>query len=108
MSFLHNIAEQKIREAIENGEFDNLELAGKPMDLTEYFSAPPELRISFHLLKNAGVIPEELELLNSIHRITQHIQSDLTSDEKERLTREKILLQNKYNMLKEHRLLSRE
>ena len=108
MSFFHRIAEQKIRQAIENGEFDNLELAGKPLDHNEYFSATPELRIGFHLLKNAGVIPEELELLNSIHRITKHIQSALTSDEKERLIRENILHQNKYNMLKEHRLLGRE
>ena len=105
MSYFQRIAEQKIQEAIRNGEFDNLEGSGKPLDHSDYFSAPPELRMSFHLLKNAGIVPEEVELLNSIHRITGHIKSSLTSDEKERLTREKVLLQNKYNMLKEQRVL---
>ena len=105
MSYFQRIAEQKIQEAIRNGEFDNLEGSGKPLDHSDYFSAPPELRMSFHLLKNAGVVPEEVELLNSIHRITAHIKSTLTSDEKERLTREKVLLQNRYNMLKEQRVL---
>jgi hypothetical protein len=105
MSYFQRIAEQKIQEAIRNGEFDNLEGSGKPLDHSDYFSAPPELRMSYHLLKNAGIVPEEVELLNSIHRITRHIKSTLTSDEKERLTREKILLQNKYNMLREQRAL---
>jgi len=108
MSYLHKIAEQKIQEAIRNGEFDHLEYAGKPLDHSDYFNAPPELRMSFHLLKNAGIVPEELVLLNSIHRITGHIKSALSSDEKERLTREKVLLQNKYNMMKEHRVLRGE
>jgi len=105
MSYFQRIAEQKIQEAIRNGEFDNLEGSGKPLDHSDYFSAPPELRMSFHLLKNAGVVPEEVELLNSIHRITGHIKSALSSDEKERLTREKVLLQNRYNMMKEQRIL---
>ena len=105
MSYFQRIAEQKIQEAIRNGEFDNLEGSGKPLDHSDYFSAPPELRMSFHLLKNAGVVPEEVELLNSIHRITGHIKSALSSAEKERLTREKVLLQNRYNMMKEQRIL---
>lgn len=105
MSYFQRIAEQKIQEAIRNGEFENLEGFGKPLDHSDYFSAPPELRMSFHILKNAGIVPEEVELLNSIHRITKHINSSLTSDEKERLIREKILLQSKYHMLKEKRIL---
>ena len=108
MSYFQRIAEQKIQEAIKNGEFDDLEFAGKPLDHSDYFSAPPELRMSFHILKNAGVVPEEVELLNSIHRITKHIKSALTSDEKERLRREKVLLQDKYNLMKEHRVLRGE
>lgn len=105
MSYFQRLAEQRIREAIHNGEFDNLEGFGKPLDHSDYFNAPPELRAGFHLLRNAGVVPEEVQLLNSIHRITGHIRSALTADEKERLQREKVLLQNKYNILRDQRLI---
>jgi hypothetical protein len=105
MSYFEKIAEQRIREAIERGDFDHLELAGKPLDLSDYFNAPPELRAAFHILKNAGVVPEEVELLNSIHRIKGHIKSDLTSDEKERLIREKVLLETRLDMMRELALI---
>lgn len=103
MSYFQRLAEQKIRMAIENGEFDNLELAGKPIDHSEYFDAPPELRAGFHLLRNAGVVPEEVGLLDSIHRIREHLRSTLNKEEKERLTRERVLLETRYNMLREQR-----
>jgi hypothetical protein len=34
LSFIEKIAEQKIRQAMENGEFDNNPLAGKPLPPT--------------------------------------------------------------------------
>jgi Domain of unknown function (DUF1992) len=34
------VAEQKIREAIQAGEFDNLPNAGARLDLEEYFAMP--------------------------------------------------------------------
>ena len=105
MSYFRKLAEQKILEAIERGDFDNFELAGKPLDLSDYFDAPPELRACYHILRNAGVVPEEVELMNSIHRITKHIRSGLTKDEKERLTREKVLLQTRLDMIRERRLI---
>jgi hypothetical protein len=104
MSYFQQLAEKKIREAIENGEFDHLEGSGKPLDHSDYFSAPPEMRIAFHILKNAGVVPEEVNLMNSIHRLTDHIRSALTPEEKERLVRKKTLLQNRLNIMKERRL----
>lgn len=105
MSYFQRIAEKRIQEAIEKGEFDHLEGSGKPLDHSDYFNAPRELRMSFHILKNAGVVPEEVHLLNNIHQLTTHIQSALTPEEKERLIREKTILQNKLNMLKECRLI---
>ena len=105
MSYFQRLAEQKIREAIERGDFDRMELAGKPLDHGDYFNAPAELRAGYHILRNAGVVPEEVELLNSIHRIRKHIRSALTADEKERLTREKVLLQTRLDIIREQRLL---
>jgi hypothetical protein len=105
MSYFQRIAEQRIREAIEKGAFNHLEGYGKPLDHSEYFNAPAELRAGFHLLRNAGVVPEEVGLLNDIHRITRHIKSAISKEEKERLIRERTLIQTRYNILKETRMI---
>lgn len=36
MNVLRKIAEKKIREAMERGEFDNLSGSGRPLDLEEF------------------------------------------------------------------------
>jgi hypothetical protein len=66
MDIFAKIAEQRIREAIENGEFDNLEGMGKPLDFSEDVWIPQDLRMSYRILKNAGCLPPELELRNEI------------------------------------------
>jgi len=60
------IAENKIREAMQEGEFDNLPGAGKPIDLDGYFKLPEHLRVAFSILKSANCVPAEVELLNEI------------------------------------------
>lgn len=64
------IAENKIRQAIADGEFDRLPARGA-IDLEEYFKLPSELRLAYSVLKSAGCIPEEVELLNEISRLEQ-------------------------------------
>lgn len=70
---LSHIAENRIREAIAKGEFENLPGAGKPLRLEEYFSTPEDLRVAFSILKNANCLPAEVELLNEISRLEQAI-----------------------------------
>ncbi len=63
---LKRIVENRIREAIEAGEFDNLPGRGKPIDLEDYFATPEELRMAYSILKSANCRPEEVELLNEL------------------------------------------
>lgn len=63
------IAENRIREAIEQGHFDNLPGAGEPLNLEDYFSAPEDLRMAYSILKNVNCRPAEVELLNEIARV---------------------------------------
>ncbi len=63
---LEKLLDEQIRNAIENGEFDNLKGAGKPLDLDEYFAAPADVRAAWSLLKNNDFIPEEVGLLKQI------------------------------------------
>lgn len=69
------LAEERIREAIENGLFDDLTGKGKPLDLTDYFNTPVADRIAFSVLKNAGVIPPEMELLKETDRLERLLHS---------------------------------
>jgi hypothetical protein len=61
---LEFIAEQRIAEAIANGELDDLPGAGRPLDLDDDALIPEELRLAHRILKNAGYVPPELETLN--------------------------------------------
>jgi hypothetical protein len=74
MSF-SRIAENRIREAMEQGEFDNLPGAGQPVNLDDYFSTPEDLRMACSVLKNANCRPLEVELLNEIARLEQAVAS---------------------------------
>lgn len=76
MGILEKIAEERIKKAIEEGTFDNLEGFGKPVDNSEYFNAPPDQRISWHILKNAGVVPEEVSLRRQIYDLYSSISQE--------------------------------
>lgn len=62
MDALTHLAEARIREAIARGELDDLPGKGRPLELEDLSRVPEELRAGFLLLKNAGFLPEELEL----------------------------------------------
>ena len=68
------IAENRIRDAMQAGEFDNLPGAGKPIDLDGYFTLPEHLRVAFSILKSANCVPAEVELLNEIAALEQRLQ----------------------------------
>jgi len=93
--------EAAIREAIERGDFENLKGKGKPLNLNEYFDTPEEVRLGYSILKNAGYIPEEMELLNQISELRDEIKA--TTDKTKRIELQKKLhdAQLKYNLLME-------
>jgi hypothetical protein len=79
VSFLHRIAEQRILEAQRDGAFDNLPGKGKPLELEDLSWVPEDLRIGYHVLKNAHVLPPEVELLKDIHSLEdllKHVEDE--------------------------------
>lgn len=62
------LAEERIKDAIERGELDNLPGAGRPLELEDDSRLDPELRMAYKVLKNAGYTPPELDLRNEIVR----------------------------------------
>jgi DnaJ family protein C protein 28 len=61
MNRLESMAEKRLREAIENGEFDDLPGKGEPIDLRENPFEDPDLRTVHRLLRNAGFAPAWIE-----------------------------------------------
>jgi hypothetical protein len=79
---LDKAVEAIIREAQERGDFDNLPGRGKPIDLGAYFDTPAEVRNAYATLKNAGMVPAEIELLQDIAALKERLTA--VSDERER------------------------
>jgi DnaJ homolog subfamily C member 28 len=61
MNRLESLTEKRLREAIENGEFDDLPGKGEPLDLQENPFEDPDLRMVHRLLRNAGFAPAWIE-----------------------------------------------
>ena len=79
VSFLQNVAEQRILEAQRKGEFDNLPGKGKPLELEDLSWVPEDLRTCYHVLKNAHVLPPEVELLKDVHileDLLKHVEDE--------------------------------
>ena len=87
MSF-DRIVEAIIKEAMERGEFDNLPGKGKPIDLTEYFETPEEVRIAYSVLKNAGMTSREVDLLKEIAELKQVREALLDEKKKQEIDKQ--------------------
>lgn len=71
MQFLEAIAERRIREAQERGEFDGLPGAGAPLQLEDDALVAQELRAAYRMLRNAGFVPPEIEPHRELRQIEQ-------------------------------------
>src|SRR3954453_12004702 len=64
---LERIAERRIRDAIEAGEFDNLKGMGKPLSTDdENPYVPEDMRVAFKVLQNSGYAPDWMTLAQDI------------------------------------------
>ena len=99
MSNFERLAEEKIRAALANGEFDNLPGTGKPLRLEDDSAVAPDLRMAYRLLKNAHCLPPEAELRKEILRLKDLLQGIADNSERACKIREINLLITKLNLL---------
>lgn len=79
MSYFWRIAEERILDAQRAGAFDDLSGKGKPLHLEDLSWVPDDLRIGYHILKNAHVLPPEAELMKDIHTLEdllKHVEDE--------------------------------
>lgn len=74
-----SLVEERIQEAMANGEFDNLPGAGKPLPLNDNPYAEPGQEWAFGLLKRNGLAPEWIERDKSIRRQLEAARNNLAA-----------------------------
>ena len=101
MHILQQVAERKIREAIERGEFDNLEGRGKPLVLEDDSGIPEDLRLAYKILKNANCLPPEIEIKRDIRQMEDLLAALEDEQEKYRQLKRLNWAVTKLNMLRD-------
>ena len=107
MSF-DRIVEALIKDAMERGEFDNLSGKGKPIDLTEYFEAPEEVRMAHSMLKNAGMTSREVDLLKEIAELKQVLEAVLDEKKKQEIQKQIRQKQVEFSLMMERQKRERK
>ena len=87
MDWLAGVAERKIREAMAEGAFDDSSMKGQPLVFETNPYVPAELRVTYKLLKDAGFLPEEMELRKEILTLRDMLRSIDDNQERDRVTR---------------------
>lgn len=79
--------EKQIQKAIAEGKFDNLEGAGKPINLDDYFATPEDVRVGYSVLKSQKFVPDEIHRLKEIGELKEKINLCTDAQEKVKLTK---------------------
>jgi Domain of unknown function (DUF1992) len=102
MRLLPTLAEARIREAIARGDLNDLPGSGKRLELENLSQVPEDLRAGYLLLKNAGVLPEEMQVRKEM--VTLEALLDACADAEERTRLRKDL---NWKMIRFHVLMER-
>lgn len=101
------IAEDKIKTAIKKGEMDHLLGKGKPLQLGDLSAIPEDLRMGYHLLKNAGFLNEESKLGQDILKISDLVNYCADEEERMKLLKELNEKRARFEKIMEERKLTK-
>ena len=74
LKLLENHIGRSLTESHQSGELRSAPSYGKPLNLCDgYSETPDELRMGFKILKDAGVVPPEVELMRQIEALRQSL-----------------------------------
>lgn len=78
------LVEDRIQAAMARGDFDNLPGVGRPLQLDDDRLVPEHLRVGMRILKNAGLIPQELLALREANQMQSQLASEGIDDAERR------------------------
>lgn len=67
MTIWEKLAEERIKQAADEGAFDDLPGKGKPLTLADDSHIAPEYRLAHKILSNAGYVAPEVGLMREIN-----------------------------------------
>lgn len=79
-----------VAQALASGELQRSTAWGRPLPDDGYFDAPPELRLAFKVLQNAGHVPAEVELMQELQRWRDRLAALAADGAEARALRERI------------------
>ena len=69
MLFIEKFADELIKKAQREGQFDNLEGAGKPLVFEDDSMVPEDCRMAYKILRNSGHVPPEVQDRKEINNL---------------------------------------
>ena len=103
MSIFARLAEAKIDDAMRRGEFDDLPGAGRPLALEDLSHVPAHMRLGYKVLRNADVLPPEVELRREMYSLDRLIETTSDAEDREELRRRRRESELRYSLLVERR-----
>jgi membrane glycosyltransferase len=96
MWLIDQIVEEKVRQAQADGTLTDLPGQGKPLVLDDDSMIPETLRVGYRILKNHGVIPEEIQWRQEIRTLEDLLRrvevADLKTDPNHEQVRKRLHL----------------
>ncbi|SIS77630.1 DnaJ family domain-containing protein [Salimicrobium salexigens] len=103
---LAHIVEEKIKKAVDQGDLDDLPGKGRPLPEDEFAHVPDDLRNSYRVLKNAGMLPEEMQIKKEVVELEELLDQIADPEEKERTERKLTEKRIRFQMLMEKRKMA--
>ncbi|UOQ84550.1 DUF1992 domain-containing protein [Gracilibacillus salinarum] len=106
MDMFSRLAEDKIKKAISDGNFNHIAGKGKPLKKDSLADVPEDLRMSYRIMKNSGHLPEEVQLNKEIASLRDLLKLCTEDEEKERLENRIIEKEIQFQLLLDKRKLN--
>ena len=108
MALFPLLTERRIQDAMEDGAFDNLPGAGKPLPAEDIGGPNDAVTLfGYRIMAEAGAVPEELRLRRELQEARAARDAATDSAERERLMREISDLGMRHAMAVEQRMRGR-
>jgi len=90
MAGVDEIIRQWVQKVEKTGEIRNVKGFGKPLELNDgYLETPTELRMAYKILKDAGYVPAEIEMLRKLATLREELEKS-TDPAEQRALKQKI------------------
>jgi len=102
MAGVDEIIRQWVQKVEETGELRNIPGFGKPLKFDDGFlETPSELRMAHKILKNAGYVPAEIEMLQKLAATREQLNSATDAEQQRELKVKIAEMQQKVTMMLE-------